>query len=122
MSRIYKVSSTNGQVRLVKANSKGAAINHCISSEYDAVPVNSSDLYELMQANVLVEVAEERTSKPAAPQSTVVTPELPKAVASTIQQGASPQGVAQSPFVHPSVAATSNAQSPIDWNSRENVR
>lgn len=121
MSRIYKVSSTNGQVRLVKANSKGAAINHCISSEYDAVPVNSSDLYELMQANVLVEVAAERT---ASPQSTVVTPELPKAaVASTIQQGASPQGVApSSPFVHPSVAATSNAQSPIDWNSRENVR
>lgn len=54
MTRIYKVNTPNG-VRLVEASTKGQAINHCVTSDYSAEPINSSELYASIEQGAKVE-------------------------------------------------------------------
>lgn len=52
--RIYLVNTPAGK-RLVEASTKGQAINYCVSTDYSAEPISSSDLYAAIQAGAQVE-------------------------------------------------------------------
>lgn len=54
MSRIYKVKTPTG-TRLVEAGTKGQAIKHCVSADYDAEVCSGSDVYAAMQQGIPVE-------------------------------------------------------------------
>ena len=57
MSRIYKVTTPTG-TRLVDANTKSQAIGHCVTTDYSAEPISSSELYAAITAGAVVEKVE----------------------------------------------------------------
>jgi len=65
MSRIYQVTTPTG-IRLVEANTKAQAIGHCVSTDYSAEPISSSDLYAAMQSGAQVEKVIVPEKKPLA--------------------------------------------------------
>jgi hypothetical protein len=79
--RIYLVKTPQGQ-RLVESATRGQAINHCISTDYSAEPISSSDLYAAIQQGAKVEqaapakksVGGELSPSPTKPDSSVAAP------------------------------------------------
>lgn len=102
-TRIYKVKTPTGD-RLVEASTKSQAINHCVSTDYQADPISSSDLYAAMQSGAQVE----KVMPQAAPKKSD-SPELSTSLA---QPALSPQA----PSVTPSQPAQDSTPAPASMS------
>ena len=117
-NRIYKVVTPAG-TRLIQAPTKGQAIKHCVSGDYTAEIVNSSELYSAIQEGAKVEdisvnvvsetVAEEITQEftpPAQPTAPVPVPQNIQPVQPQAGGGhLNPTPVAPVPVPQPPTAA-----------------
>lgn len=124
MSRIYKVKTPAGE-RLVEANTKSQAINHCVDADYSAEPVSASDMYAMIQAGKTVEKAgagkpeagetkqpsASTASAPSAPQ-----PQAPASTAAPATGGATTQAPSQPAFIPPAPATPGQFTPPQSSN------
>jgi len=138
--RIYKVKTPAGE-RLVEANTRGQAINHCVSSDYSAEPVGASEMYALIQAGKKVETLAEKpleqslAAEPA--KAAAPTPAPMSQAASPAQPWSPPAAATPNPVlaeqarVNPTAVAAAGVAprtilpvppangGPVDWQARE---
>ncbi|HQX28161.1 MAG TPA: hypothetical protein PKX38_09545 [Alphaproteobacteria bacterium] len=101
--RIYTVNTPTGK-RYVEAGTKGAAINHCVGSDYSAEPTSSSELYAHMQAQGKVEKAEGKKSAGETKPPSGLTSSAPSAPQPPAQPS-SPAPIGATPAHNPAPAA-----------------
>jgi len=146
MSRIYKVKTPGGD-RLVKSNTKGQAIKHCVEGDYDAEPVGSAEMYDLIQAGAEVEdIVEKKVEAGDTPKPIASTPSAPatppaQSTPAPTASGKTPAPVAavtppvnavnpvlaEQQTINPKAAEAAgapppiapNAGGPVDWQARE---
>jgi hypothetical protein len=114
MSRIYKVETPNG-LRAVNSKTSGNAVKHCVSGDYKATPMSSSEVYEWMQSGRPVEDASTEGNAASSSSKDTTAPVQTPASATPATPPAAPQasvGVTSGPSASTPSQVSAPSQQP----------